>query len=146
MTWPEYFLNMLPAVAAKSKDPNTKIGAIIVGPDYEIRSTGYNSFPRGLDDNLPARLERPEKYTWIEHAERNAIYNAARMGTPLLGCTLYCSAFPCINCARAIVQAGIKKVLYRPDNISNPSRWLDEWEKAKQMFTECGVEFWSYRL
>ena len=65
-------------VAKKSKDQSTQIGAVIVGPDNEIRSTGYNSFPKGLNDDLQERQERPEKYYWIEHAERNALYNASQ--------------------------------------------------------------------
>ena len=88
ISWDDYFAGLLSQVAVKSKDPTTKIGALIVGPDREIRSTGYNSFPRGLDDNVRERMERPEKYYWIEHAERNAIYNAARCGTTLKGCTV----------------------------------------------------------
>ena len=76
MNWLEYFYDMANLVAKKSKDQSTKIGAVIVGADNEIRSTGYNSFPKGLNDDLQERQERPEKYYWIEHAERNALYNA----------------------------------------------------------------------
>ena len=87
--WDEYYLDICKVVAARSKDPNTQIGCVIAGPAHEIRSTGYNSLPRGIRDDVPERLERPTKYLWMEHAERNAIYNAARCGTPLEGCTLY---------------------------------------------------------
>ena len=83
MNWTEYFLGLAEQVKLKSKDQSTQIGAVIVGEDNEVLSTGYNSFPRGMDDSKQERQERPEKYFWFEHAERNAIYNAARVGTPL---------------------------------------------------------------
>jgi dCMP deaminase len=73
MNWTNYFLNIAEAVKEKSKDQRTKIGAVIVGKDNEIVSTGYNSFPRGIDDDVEERQQRPEKYFWFEHAERNAI-------------------------------------------------------------------------
>jgi dCMP deaminase len=110
-SWDEYYLEICKVVGARSKDPHTKLGCIIVGPAHEIRTTGYNSFPRGIRDDVPERLVRPEKYLWIEHAERNAICNAARCGTPLEGCTLYVEIMPCMDCARAIVQAGIREVV-----------------------------------
>ena len=111
MNWTEYFLNIAEQVKLKSKDESTQIGAVIVGDDNEILSTGYNSFPRGLNDNKPERQEKPEKYFWFEHAERNAIYNAARVGTPLVNSTIYLtSGLPCCDCARGIINAGIKTV------------------------------------
>ncbi len=110
-SWDEYYLNICEVVAARSKDPNTQIGCVIAGPAHEIRSTGYNSLPRGIRDDVAERLERPKKYLWMEHAERNAICNAARVGTPLEGCTLYVEIMPCMDCARAIVQAGIREVV-----------------------------------
>ena len=89
MEWNRYFFNIAEEVKKKSKDKNTQIGAVIVGQDKEIVSTGYNSFPRGIDDNKIERQEKPEKYFWFEHAERNAIYNAARIGVSTKGCTIY---------------------------------------------------------
>ena len=80
-SWDQYYLDICKVVASRSKDPNTQIGCVIIGPNREIRSTGYNSFPRGIRDDVPERLVRPTKYLWIEHAERNAICNAARAGT-----------------------------------------------------------------
>ena len=77
----------------------------------KIVSTGYNSFPRGIDDNVAERQERPEKYFWFEHAERNAIYNAARIGVSTKGCTMFLTCdIPCADCARGIINAGIIKV------------------------------------
>ena len=81
--WDQYYLEICKVVALRSKDPNTQLGCVIVGPNHEIRSTGYNSFPRGIRDDVPERLVRPAKYLWIEHAERNAICNAARAGTAI---------------------------------------------------------------
>ena len=83
MNWTEYFLEIAEVVKLKSKDQSTQIGAVVVGEGNNVLSTGYNSFPRGLDDSLQERQERPEKYFWMEHAERNAIYNAALEGVSL---------------------------------------------------------------
>jgi dCMP deaminase len=110
-TWDQYYLDICKVVATRSKDPNTQIGCVIIGPNHEIRSTGYNSFPRGIRDDVPERLVRPTKYLWIEHAERNAICNAARAGTATEGCTIYVEIMPCMDCARAVVQAGIIQVV-----------------------------------
>lgn len=110
-SWDQYYLDICKVVAGRSKDPNTQIGCVVVGPNHEIRSTGYNSFPRGIRDDVPERLVRPTKYLWIEHAERNAICNAARMGTATEGCTIYVEIMPCMDCARALVQAGIIQVV-----------------------------------
>jgi dCMP deaminase len=92
-----------------SEDKSRKIGAVIVGNANEIRSTGYNGLPRGVNGDVPLRhnKELGEKYHWYEHAERNAIYNAARSGIALEGCTIYSTLFPCAECARAIIQSGL---------------------------------------
>src|ERR1051326_2158045 len=119
--WDEYYLNICKVVAERSKDINTQIGCVIVGPNHEIRSTGYNSFPRGIRDDVPERMERPTKYLWIEHAERNAICNAARAGTATEGCTIYVEIMPCMDCARAIVQAGITEVVVSATRMSQYS-------------------------
>jgi dCMP deaminase len=115
---------------------------VIVGPAHEIRSTGYNSFPRGIRDTVPERLERPEKYLWIEHAERNAIYNAARAGTPLQGCTIYVEVTPCMDCARAIVQAGIARVIVDADRMRQYSskRYDEEFKKVKVLLKEAKIK------
>ena len=114
MNWDEYFINIAEQVKLKSKDRNTQIGVVIVGRDNEIVSTGYNSFPRGIDDNVDERQEKPEKYFWFEHAERNAIYNAARIGVSTLGTTMYMTCgISCADCARAIINSGISKIVLR---------------------------------
>ncbi len=140
--WHAYYLGVCRSLALRSKDPATQIGCVVVGPAHEIRSTGYNSFPRGIHDTVPERLERPEKYLWIEHAERNAIYNAARAGTALEGCTVYVEVTPCMDCARAIVQAGIARVIVDADRMRQYSskRYDEEFKKVKVLFKEAKVK------
>lgn len=98
-------------VASKSKDPRTHVGAIVFGPGREIRTTGYNSLPRGVDDSKTYRFEKGEKEVWVPHAEQNAIYNSTRTGVSLLGCTMYVCYFPCMPCAVALSQSGITEVV-----------------------------------
>ena len=147
--WDEYFMNMLDVVSLRSKDIHTKVGCIIVGLNNEIRSTGYNSLPRGLDDSVLERFERPEKYKWIEHADRNAIYNAARVGISLEGCRMYLPFYPCIECARGIIQVGIKEVVVDNENVSKRiaegiSKYNEENVVVEVMFLESGVKLVKY--
>jgi dCMP deaminase len=139
--WDEYYLNICKVVATRSKDPHTQVGCIIAGPAHEIRSTGYNSLPRGIRDDVAERLERPAKYLWMEHAERNAIYNAARCGTSLEGCTIYIELMPCMDCARAIVQAGIREVVVSSDRMSQySSEYYDEhFRMVEVLFQEAVI-------
>ena len=147
-TWDEYYLSICEVVSRRSKDPNTQIGCVIAGPAREIRSTGYNSFPRGIRDDIPERFVRPAKYLWIEHAERNAICNAARCGTALEGCTLYVEIMPCMDCARAIVQAGIREVVVSGQRMSQyTSEFYDEqFRNSHILFREAGVIVRHYPL
>jgi dCMP deaminase len=139
--WDRYYLDICKVVAARSKDPNTQIGCVIAGPAHEIRTTGYNSFPRGIRDDVPERLQRPTKYHWIEHAERNAICNAARCGTPLDGCSIYVEIMPCMDCGRAIVQAGIREVVISAERMSQySSEFYDQqFGMVEILFTEAGI-------
>jgi dCMP deaminase len=142
MTWAEYFFNLIPIIKAKSKDKHTKVGCVVVGPDNEIRSTGYNSLVRGIDDGVPERFERPEKYYWMEHSERNAIYNAARVGTPLKGCTIYMEGIPCMDCARGIVQSGINRIVVNNEEYlkwQSPRYDKSEMERSLTLLNEAGV-------
>lgn len=144
--WLRYFINIAEQVKLKSKDRSTQIGAVIVGKDKEIRSTGYNSFPRGLDDEVPERQERPEKYYFFEHSERNAIYNAARVGIPLdESVIIVTSGIPCADCARAIINSGIKAVYCKTIcTTKNKEKWNESQEKALQMLKECKVDVIFY--
>ncbi len=139
--WDEYYLAICKVVGARSKDPDTQIGCIITGPSHEIRSTGYNSFPRGIRDDVPERRVRPVKYLWIEHAERNAICNAARVGTPLEHCTIFVEIMPCMDCARAIVQAGIRTVVVSQERMKQYSSeyYRQHFELSETLLGEAGV-------
>lgn len=106
--WDQYFMTMAYLAASRSTDQSTHAGTVIVRPDNSVVTTGYNGAVRG-EENPPQ--ERPEKYFYFEHSERNAIYTAARHGTNLEGCKLYVNFLPCADCARAIVQSGIKEVI-----------------------------------
>jgi dCMP deaminase len=141
MNWNEYFINIAHQVKLKSKDQKTQIGVVIVGKDNEIVSTGYNSFPRGINDDLQERQERPEKYYWFEHAERNAIYNAARIGVSTLGTTMYMTCdISCADCARAIINAGISNVVFSKTNKPWREEWKQSAERSIQMFKEAGID------
>ena len=107
--WGSRFRGLCDHIAQWSEDRDFKVGAVVVGPAHEIRATGYNGLPRGVSDDDDRRFDRPsgEKFFWIEHAERNAVYNAARAGVSLQGCTIWVNRFPCADCARAIIQSGI---------------------------------------
>ena len=147
MDWKDYFRNIAHQVKLKSKDQNTKIGAVIVGPDNEIVSTGYNSFPRGIDDNVDIRQQRPEKYYWFEHAERNAIYNAARIGVSTRDCTMYLTCgIPCADCARGIINAGIRRIVCEMDSSfgAHGTMWDEHAKRSLIMFEEAGVEVIYY--
>lgn len=121
-----------------SKDKSIGTCAIIVSSDNRILSIGYNGFPSGCDDSVMERYERPDKYLWTEHAERNAIYNAVRNGININNSTMFLRWFPCADCARAIIQSGIKKVVCEEPNI-NDERWGKHFVVAIQMFKECDV-------
>ncbi len=128
------------AVAQLSKD-DTKVGAVIVGPDGEGGPWGYNGAPRGCSADEDERFQtRPEKYFWAEHAERNAIYSAARAGFSPKGCTLVVTHFPCMDCARAIVQSGIKRVVVGKMTAEFSERWHESIIRSIRLFDETGVE------
>ncbi|MFL3000807.1 MAG: deoxycytidylate deaminase [Cytophagales bacterium] len=147
MNWTEYFYNIAQQVKEKSKDNNTKIGALIVGKDKEIVSTGYNSFPRGIEDEKTKRQSKPEKYFWFEHAERNAIYNAARIGVSTKGCTMYLTCgIPCADCARGIINAGISKIFIMRDAGAQSKKWEESAARSNEMFSEAGVKIEWYNF
>ncbi len=136
-------MSMAYFVAMRSKDKSTHHGAVIISnDDHAVLSTGYNSFPRWIDDDVPARQERPEKYLWFEHAERNAIYNAAKHGIGLNFSTIYVTGVPCMDCARAIVQAGIRQCVMcaRYLHLDRKS-WVDNQPKTVELFEEAKVDY-----
>ena len=142
--WNYRFFFFFELIASWSKGPSTKTGAVVVGPDKEIRATGYNGLVRGVNDNVQERMERPTKYDFFEHAERNAVYNACLTGTSLRGCTIFCTLTPCTDCARAIIQAGIKTVItyeFKTDANDPKNTWRDKLNYSAEMFKEAGVEY-----
>jgi dCMP deaminase len=140
--WARRYLELAALVATWSKDTSTKVGCVVVGPDREIRSTGYNGLPRGCDDRVKERHERPLKYKWTEHAERNSIYNASRFGASLKGCAIYCTHPPCSDCARAIAQAGISVACFvnQGDLVE---RWAEDLAVAKEILRDSSVSVYE---
>lgn len=133
------------AVASLSKDRSTKVGALIVGPDGEIRSTGFNGFPRGVNDDVEARHQRPAKYDWTAHAEENSITQAARSGIPTNGCSLIVTSLhPCNVCSRMMISAGIVKVYAPAPSPDHPLIWQEKGAIAKEMLDEVGIEVIYY--
>jgi len=148
MNWDEYFFNIVRTISVKSKDPSTNVGCIVVSQNNEVVSTGFNGFPRGVEDNVstvPERYERELKLMFTEHAERNAIYAAARRGVVLDGCRIYVEWNPCADCMRAIIQSGIREVILngRSESFNNQElrkRWENHILCAESMAREAGVK------
>jgi len=137
-TWDYYFLHISEAVARKSKDPSTRVGAVIVGQDNEIVSTGYNGFPRGITDSSERLEDRPTKYKYIVHAEANAIYNAVRGGRATRDCCIYVAGLPpCHECAKAIIQAGIVRVVHYDGFV--PDSWMASVEFGQGILNEARI-------
>ena len=142
ISWDEYFMGVSMLSGLRSKDPNTQVGACIVGRDNRILSMGYNGFPNGCsDEDFPWDREGEEletKYPYVTHGELNAILNYR--GGSLEGTKLYVSLFPCNECAKAIIQAGIKTVVYDSDKYNGTSSNT----AAKKMFDAAGVRYYKY--
>ena len=138
MKWNDYYLNIAKAAAERSKDPSTKCGACVVGPDNVIISTGFNGFPRGITDTEVRLEDREQKYKLVIHAEVNAILFARR---DLRDCTLYVyPLMPCDACALLIIQAGIKEVVSVVPSQELYMRWGASQAKTAELFEEAGVE------
>jgi dCMP deaminase len=138
----EKFIPWVKAIAATAKPPGKQVGALVLGPDMEVRSTGYNGMPRKVVDTPSPRFEKPERWFWMAHAEENAVANAARIGVSMKGCTMIVTTlFPCTTCARLIIQSGITTVLSLqiPEAQQNP-KWVEEATRSRVMFEEAGVE------
>ena len=135
MQWSDYYIGFARHAALKSKD-STQVGAVLVGPDGEVRLTAYNGPPRGVAD-LDWRFERPTKYLYASHAEANLIAFAAREGTRTAGCTVYVTHQPCASCARTLIQAGVIRVIHGNGTTSMPS---EEFAAARAMLQEAGVD------
>lgn len=138
--WDKRFMGLAKLVATWSKDKSTGVGAVIVNDEKKVLSLGFNGFPRGVDDDVVERHESPLKFHYTEHAERNAINEAE---TSLREGTLYCTFFPCSDCARSIIQKSIKRVVAPKPDFSDP-RWGEGHKISQEMFEESGVEVSFY--
>ena len=138
LKWDVRFVKLAMHIANWSKDPSTKVGCVVVGEDREIRSTGFNGFPRGIEDDDERLLDREKKYPLICHAEENAIMHAARIGISLKGSTAYVTWPPCSRCARSLIQSGIKEIIY-PTPGEIPERWQEDFDISNAMISEAGV-------
>ena len=144
MKWTKRYLQLAREVASWSKDPSRKIGAVAVGSKGQILSQGYNGFPRGISDDDLRLNDRETKYKYVVHAEMNVIYNATFSGVSLDGASLYVYGLPvCSECAKGIIQVGIKDVHIFIDQDIHVS-WLESWDRTKSMFEEAGVNFKTY--
>lgn len=144
ITWDEYFMGVAKLAAMRSKDPHTQVGSCIVSGDHKILSIGYNGFPRGCDDDeFPWDREGSSKlvtkYPYVTHSELNAILNYR--GGSLEGATLYVSLFPCNECAKAIIQAGIRTIVYGSDKYADSEATV----ASKRMLNAAGVRYYEYQ-
>lgn len=141
LSWNEFFMGVAQLAAKRSKDPNTQVGACIVSRDNRILSVGYNGTPNGYDDScFPWDREGEEldtKYLYVVHAERNAILNYRGSNKDLEGAKIYVYLFPCNECAKEIIQVGIKEVYYLEDKYANTNSVI----ASKKMFDACGVTY-----
>jgi dCMP deaminase len=138
--WYKRYLRLAAEVATWSKDPNTQVGAVVVGSKGQILSQGYNGFPRGISDSNKRLTDREVKLSLIVHAEMNAIFNATYSGVSLDGSTIFIHGLPaCSECAKGIIQVGIKRVVVSKQCIEARPHWNDSWNKSKAMFAEAGV-------
>ena len=143
LSWDAYFMGIAILSAQRSKDPSTQVGCCIVGKDNKILSVGYNGMPVGCaDSDMPwAREGKPmdTKYLFVCHAELNAILNYS--GGNIQGSTVYTTLFPCNECAKALIQSGVKRVVYLSDKYADS----DSTQASKLMFKMAGVDFGEYR-
>ena len=137
LSWDEYFMALAHLSAVRSKDPSTQVGAVIVDSNNRVVGLGYNGFPRGCDDEkFPWEREGEfldTKYAYVVHAELNAILNANKL---IENCRLYVSLFPCNECSKAIIQSGIKEIIYESDKYKD----LDQFKASKKMLEAAGVK------
>lgn len=141
--WNKRFIELSKHIATWSKD-SKKVGCVISNNDNRIVSVGYNGYPTGCDDTKLERKERPLKYSFTEHAERNAIYNASRIGVSTKDCTMYLMWFPCDDCARAIIQSGIKKLVCSKPDLDD-DRWGEKFKISLEMLNEVEIEIEYYK-
>ncbi len=142
MGWDEKFLGLAQYISTWSKDSSTKVGCVIAHiDDHNILSLGFNGLPRNVKPT-PDRDEKPEKYHWYEHAERNAVNHAARHGVQLKGAAAYITGFPCSDCARGLINSGIVEVVVPPweqDPFKDRKDWEESFQRSCTMLKEAGI-------
>jgi dCMP deaminase len=139
--WDQRYFDLAAEVALWSKDPSSKIGCVYVGTNGQLLSTGYNGFPRGIDDTEHRLNTREVKYKYVVHAEKNGIYNACLNGTSLAGSRLYVYGLPiCNECAKGIIQVGVTEVNIRITDIDSREDWKEAFLISFQMFIEAGIK------
>ena len=140
--WDSRFIRIADEVATWSKDPGTKVGAVLV-LDRRIIATGYNGFPQGIVDTIERYSDRATKLAYTVHAEVNAILNAAKNGATTNGSTLYVTFSPCVSCATSVVQAGVSTVIC-PCVSTAPERWRDSFQLGQDLLKEAKVEIKTF--
>jgi dCMP deaminase len=139
--WGDKYIHLAKEISTWSKDPSTKVGAVVIGEHGQLLSQGYNGFPRGIKDSKERLNNRERKYELVVHAEMNAIYNASLTGVSLKDSTLYVYGLPiCNECAKGIIQVGIKKVVAMRPQIYN-SKWDKSNKNAEALFREAEVMY-----
>lgn len=146
ISWDEYFMSIAVLTAKRSKDPNTQVGACIVSKDNRILACGYNGAPNGFDDDkFPWKREGDvldTKYMFVCHAELNAILNYRGSRKEFENAKIYVDLFPCNECAKAIIQSGIKEVIYKSDKYSGTEGSI----ASKRLFDNCGVKYTKFEI
>ena len=141
LSWDESFMQIAHVMALRSKDPSTQAGSVIVDPNGVVVGVGYNGFPRGTsDDDLPWAREGEfvdTKYAYVVHSEENAVYNANK---PVAGCKIYSTLFPCNECAKTLIQTGVKEIIYASDKYHDTPAWI----AARRMLDMAGVTYRQY--
>ncbi len=149
-SWDELFMRNVYLIASKSRDKSSQLGSVIVR-DKRVIQTGYNGLPQGVEYDDPAIEERPEKYHWFEHSERNSFFSCSRHGIATLGAVLYTQGIPCSDCARAAIQSGIIEVIYHKQwqdkqHEIYPGKWTESLKRSVSMFEKAKVKLRSFDM
>ena len=141
LKWDNRFMELAKTISGWSKDPSSKIGAVAVNDERRILATGYNGFPKGIEDSQERLNDREQKYPLIVHAETNALMNALYAGVSLKNATMYVHGLPvCPDCTKLIIQAGIRRIVINKFVMNTPEKWVELWNsKSGPMFKEAGV-------
>lgn len=140
--WDKKYIRLAREISSWSKDPSKQIGAVAIGEKGQVLAQGYNGFPRGIKDTDERLNHRQTKYKYVVHAEMNCIYNATYNGVSLNGSTMYIYGLPvCSECAKGLIQVGIKRVVSTPITDATPKQWVESTKLTKEIFEEAGVKY-----